>query len=67
MFNKKEPKETRFATKYSDSSYVIEGYTKIIIDKKTGVNYLFHGLGSAGGLTVLLDENGKPVIDKSGL
>lgn len=36
--------------------------TEIWVDKETGVNYLFHTDGNAGGLTPLLDKNGKPVI-----
>ena len=35
---------------------------EIWVDKKTGVNYLFHQSGYAGGLTPLLDRDGKPVI-----
>lgn len=35
---------------------------EIWVDKITGVNYLFHFAGHSGGLTPLLDENGKPVI-----
>ena len=34
----------------------------IIIDKETGVNYLFVQDGYAGGLSPLLDKDGKPVI-----
>ena len=34
----------------------------VIIDTETGVNYLFVVHGYAGGLTPLLDKNGKPVI-----
>ena len=34
----------------------------VIIDAETGVNYLFVVHGYAGGLTPLLDKNGKPVI-----
>jgi hypothetical protein len=34
----------------------------VIIDAETGVNYLFVQQGYAGGLTPLLDKNGKPVI-----
>ncbi len=37
---------------------------KIIVDSKTGINYLFVHDGYAGGLTPLLDESGKPVITK---
>lgn len=36
--------------------------TQIIQDTKTGVNYLFHSTGYAGGLTPLLDEYGKVVV-----
>ena len=36
--------------------------TKIWVDKETGVNYLFHADGNAGGLTPLLDKDGRPVI-----
>ncbi|HHT20867.1 MAG TPA: xylan 1,4-beta-xylosidase [Tissierellia bacterium] len=35
---------------------------QIWVDRETGVNYLFHFSGYAGGLTVLLDRSGKPVI-----
>jgi len=35
---------------------------KVIIDKETGVNYLFSWDGYAGGLTALLDREGKSVI-----
>ena len=38
------------------------GGEQIIVDKVTGVNYLFVTSGYAGGLTVLLDRDGKPVI-----
>ena len=34
----------------------------IIIDAETGVNYMFVQDGYAGGLTPLLDKNGKPVV-----
>lgn len=37
---------------------------KIFVDKETGVNYLFISNGHAGGLTPLLDAEGKPVITK---
>lgn len=39
--------------------------TRIIVDTQTGVNYLFVSEGYGGGLTPLLDENGKPVITKN--
>lgn len=51
-------KDKRFIKTYSQGASSIE----IWVDKETGVNYLYHSSGYAGGLTVLLDENGKPVI-----
>ena len=53
-------KEERFIKTYSQSR--ISSTAEILVDKKTGINYLFVLDGYAGGLTVLLDENGKPVV-----
>lgn len=39
--------------------------TRIIVDTQTGVNYLFVCEGYGGGVTPLLDENGKPIITKN--
>ena len=38
------------------------GNTEIWVDRVTGVNYLFHSSGYAGGLTPLLNRDGTPVI-----
>ena len=38
----------------------------VIIDKETGVNYLYVCRGYGGGLTPLLDAEGKPIITKDG-
>ncbi len=38
------------------------GQSKIIMDRMTGVHYLFFSDGSAGGITPLLDRDGKPVV-----
>ncbi len=52
-------KDKRFEKVYSQGAVdVIE----IWVDKETGVNYLFHQSGYAGGLTPLLDRDGKFVI-----
>ena len=51
-------KNNRFEKVYSQGL----GGTEIWVDKETGVNYLFHASGYAGGLTPLLDRDGKPVI-----
>lgn len=37
---------------------------KIIRDNKTGVLYMHHITGYAGGLTVMVDPQGKPLIDE---
>ena len=35
---------------------------EIWVDTETGVNYLYRRDGNSGGMTVLLDKDGKPVI-----
>ena len=35
---------------------------EIWVDRETGVNYMFKVSGYAGGLTPLLDKDGKPVV-----
>ena len=52
-------KEERFIKIYGQG---IMETTEIWVDKKTGVNYLWHNSGYAGGLTPLLDRDGKPII-----
>lgn len=37
---------------------------EIWVDKETGVNYIFRQSGYAGGMTPLLDKDGKPVVTK---
>ena len=52
-------KNERFQKVYSQGK--VRG-TEIWVDRETGVNYLFFQHGYAGGLTPLLDREGKPVI-----
>ncbi len=35
---------------------------QVIVDKKTGVNYLMSKSGYGAGITPLLDREGKPII-----
>ena len=35
---------------------------EVWVDTETGVNYLYRRDGNSGGMTVLLDKDGKPVI-----
>lgn len=52
-------KNDRFEKVYSQGAInVIE----IWVDKATGVNYIFHQSGYAGGMTPLLDKDGKVVV-----
>ena len=51
--------EKRFIKVWSDGAF---GSNEIWVDKQTGVNYLFHASGYAGGLTVLLNRDGTPVV-----
>ena len=37
--------------------------TEVWVDRETGILYLFHQSGYAGGLTPLLDRDGKPMVD----
>lgn len=51
-------KDKRFVKVYSQDMGGIE----ILVDKETGVNYLYRSGGYGGGLTVLLDKDGNPLI-----
>lgn len=52
-------KKERFETIYSQGTIDV---TQILVDTETGVNYVFRKVGNAGGITLLLDKDGKPVI-----
>ena len=53
-------KERRFEVVHQEKNLLHE--KTIYVDKETGVNYLYHAAGYSGGLTPLLDRDGKPVI-----
>ncbi len=51
--------EERFEKIYS------QGFASVIevwLDKATGVQYIYRQNGSSGGLTPLLDRDGKPLL-----
>lgn len=52
--------DKRFIKSYTQSSFASD--IQIWIDTETGVNYVFIQNGYSGGLTPLLDSEGKPVI-----
>ena len=57
--------EKRFVKTYSQGNG-LGGRMEIWVDLKTGVNYLYNQSGYSGGLTPLLDREGKPVITTVG-
>ena len=52
-------KDERFVKIYSQGKITV---SEIWVDTVTGVNYVYHAAGYSGGLTALLDRDGKPVI-----
>ena len=52
-------KEKRFEITYQQGAL---DTVEILVDKETGVNYLFRTSGHAGGMTPLLDREGRPVV-----
>ena len=52
-------KKDRFEKVYTQGAL---STIEIWVDKETGVNYIFRQSGHAGGLTPLLDREGKPVV-----
>lgn len=51
--------DKRFTKTYTQGA--LNG-VEIWVDKETGINYVFAFNGYAGGLTVLLDSEGKPIV-----
>ena len=49
----------RFEKIYSQGAINV---MEIWVDKETGVHYVFHASGNAGGMTPLLGRDGKPVV-----
>ena len=54
-----EKKDKRFVITYSQGTMDV---FQVLVDRETGVNYLWHASGYGGGLTPLLDREGKPII-----
>ena len=51
--------DNRFVKIYSQG---FVGTMEIWVDTQTGVNYIFRQSGYGGGLTVLVDREGKPIV-----
>ncbi len=52
-------KDQRFEKVYTQGMLSV---MEVWVDRETGVNYVFYQSGNAGGMTPLLDRDGKPVI-----
>ena len=55
-------REDRLKRILVDGGGFTENRCEIYVDRKTGVNYLFTQCGNAGGLCVLVDRDGKPLV-----
>lgn len=53
--------DKRFIKTYTQGGFA-DNLMQIWVDRQTGVNYLYSASGHSGGLTVLLDRDGKPVV-----
>lgn len=53
--------DKRFEDVYTQGKMEV---TKIIRDNETGVLYMFHYDDLTSGLTVMVDKDGKPLVDK---
>lgn len=55
--------EERFEVREKCGSQLRDaGLIQVIVDRETGVNYLWVKSGYAGGITPLLDAEGKPIV-----
>ena len=52
-------KDNRFEKVYSEGML---NCSEIWVDTQTGVQYFYHGAGNSGGLTPLIDAEGKPLL-----
>ena len=56
-----EKDDDRFERAYHQGTMNV---MEIWVDRDTGINYLYHNSGYAGGFTPLLDQDGKPVVSR---
>ncbi len=53
--------DKRFIKTYTQGGFA-DNLMQIWVDRQTGVNYLYSASGHSGGLTVLLNRDGTPVV-----
>lgn len=56
--------DSRFEKVHTEGNGLTKEAKTILVDKETGVNYLFVTFGNAGGLTPLLDAQGNPIVTR---
>lgn len=54
--------DNRFETIYKQGKLEL---FKVIRDNETGVLYMLHQAGYGAGLTVMVDQEGKPLVDEN--
>ena len=52
--------EQRFIKVMGESAFISSN--EVLVDTQTGVQYLYHAAGNSGGLTLLVDADGKPLL-----
>ncbi|KAE9708257.1 hypothetical protein GP713_23980 [Escherichia coli] len=61
MFGKENEKRFKnYNATSKKESKMMSNY--IVVDEQTGVQYLFSAIGYSGGMTVLVDKDGKPLL-----
>lgn len=58
----KEKKEKRFIVTQTQSGGFSGPGLYVLVDKQTGVNYVYASAGYGGGMTVLLNKDGSPIV-----
>ena len=53
-------KDKRFFITQQNTGFTMNQY--VLVDKQTGVNYLYVASGYSGGLAALLDTQGNPIV-----
>ncbi len=58
-----KPKKTdRFVCTEVCGGAFSDSAQRVLVDRETGVNYLYTASGYGGGLTVLVDAEGRPIV-----
>ena len=52
--------EQRFIKVMGESAFISSN--EVLVGTQTGMQYLYHAAGNSGGLTLLVDAEGKPLL-----